>query len=48
MLGTKEEQLTAQRKTACCNCSICWKRTDGVERLGHLGQFLLLLDRQDA
>jgi hypothetical protein len=26
---TKGAQLTAQRKTACCNCSSCWKRRKG-------------------
>ncbi len=29
MLGTKGEQFTAQRKTACCNCSSCWNRRMG-------------------
>ncbi len=29
ILGTKGEQLTAQRKTACCNCSTCWNRRMG-------------------
>ena len=28
--GTKGEQLAAPRKTACCNCSSCWKRRIGI------------------